>query len=353
MSVSRTPATMTEIAAALGVSSATVSNALSGKGRVSAELTAKIRQATVDLGYVPSQAARTLRTGRTGVIGLVLPDISNPLFPQIAQAIEQAAAAAGYGVLIADSRGEIAQQTAAIGRLIERGVDGIIIVPRRGSRVGEIGTPVAIIDSPSTPGNTVSSDHWDGGVQMGRHLAGLGHCKVLLIAQSSASNVQNDRIGGLKAGLGKNICHETLLVENLEAIKGAGCALGLAAKVADGFTAFAAVYDLLALRALTELQRDGTEVPRQASVSGFDDLVWSSVVTPPITTLRQDLATIAERAVEALSDAITDSETPFGGPAVAKQSVEGVAMTLVVRQSTGQAMEPVVVPVADTREDSR
>ena len=90
MSVGRTPATMTEIAAALGVSSATVSNALSGKGRVSAELSAKIRQAAEELGYVPSHAARALRTGRTGVIGLVLPDISNPLFPQIAQAIEQA-----------------------------------------------------------------------------------------------------------------------------------------------------------------------------------------------------------------------------------------------------------------------
>lgn len=344
---------MTEIAAALGVSSATVSNALSGKGRVSAELTAKIRQATVDLGYVPSQAARALRTGRTGVIGLVLPDISNPLFPQIAQAIEQAAATAGYGVLIADSRGEIAQQTAAIGRLIERGVDGIIIVPRRGSRVGDIGTPVAIIDSPSTPGNTVSSDHWDGGVQMGRHLAGLGHRKVLLIAQSSASNVQNDRIGGLKAGLGQGICHETLWVENIEASQGAGCALGVAAKAADGFTAFAAVYDLLALRALTELQRDGIDVPYQASVSGFDDLVWSSVVTPPITTLRQDLATIAERAVEALGDAIADVETSSGERAVARRNGEAVEMTLVVRQSTGRPMASVVSAIADTREDSR
>lgn len=349
MSVNRPPATMSEIAAALGVSSATVSNALSGKGRVSAELSARIRQATEDLGYVPSQAARALRTGRTGVIGLVLPDISNPLFPQIAQAIERAAAAAGYGVLIADSRGEISQQTAAIGRLIDRGVDGIIVVPRRGSRVGDIGTPVAIIDSPSTPGNTVSSDHWDGGLQMGRHLAGLGHRKALLIAQSNASNVQNDRIGGLKAGLGQGVRCETMWVESLEASQGAGFTLGLAAKVADGFTAFACVYDLLALRALTELQRDGIDVPRQASVSGFDDLVWSPVVMPPITTMRQNLAVIADRAVEALGHAIAGSESPSVDLAIARPDGGRVVMTLVVRQSTG----PVVGAVSATREDSR
>jgi len=344
---------MTEIAAALGVSSATVSNALSGKGRVSVGLSAKIRQAAEELGYVPSHAARALRTGRTGVIGLVLPDISNPLFPQVAQAIEQAAAAAGYGVLIADSRGEIAQQTAAIGRLIERGVDGMIVVPRRGSRIGEIGTPVAIIDSPSTPGNTVSSDHWDGGAQMGRHLAALGHRKVLLIAHSRESNVQNDRISGLKAGLGKDIRCETLWVEDLEILQGAGCALDLAARAADGFTGFAAVYDLLALRALTELQRDGIDVPVQASVSGFDDLVWSSVVMPPITTLRQDLATIAERAVEALGHAIANSESATGGLAAARPNCERVPMTLVARQSTGPAMRSVTTAAKEAREDNR
>lgn len=344
---------MTEIAAALGVSSATVSNALSGKGRVSVELSAKIRQAAEDLGYVPSHAARALRTGRTGVIGLVLPDISNPLFPQIAQAIEQAAASTGFGVLIADSRGEIAQQTAAIGRLIERGVDGMIVVPRRGSRIADIGTPVAIIDSPSTPGNTVSSDHWDGGVQMGRHLASLGHRKVLLIAHSRESNVQNDRIGGLKAGLGRDICCETLWVGDLEASRGVGCTLGVAARAADGFTGFAAVYDLLALRALTELQRDGIDVPLQASVSGFDDLVWSSVVTPPITTLRQDLATIAERAVEALRNAIAESEMSSSEPVTARSNGEGVPMMLVVRQSTGPSMRSVVDGAANSREDGR
>jgi LacI family transcriptional regulator len=344
MNINRPPATMTAIADALGVSAATVSNALSGKGRVSADLAASVRAKAEELGYVPSQAARALRTGRSGVIGLVLPDISNPLFPQIAQAIEHAASAAGFGVLIGDSRGQIAQQTEAIARLIERGVDGLIIVPRRGTRVVDVGAPVAIIDSPSTPGNTVSADHWDGGEQMGRYLASLGHRRVMLIGQSMASNVQVDRLSGVKAGLGPDVQSEMLWVEQLEARIGAGQCLGLSAKVTEGFTAFSASSDLLALRVLTELQRSGIDVPRQASVSGFDDLVWSSVVTPQLTTMRQDLGRIAARAVAALGLAIGEKEGSAAGTSTgatpALSSGERVPMELIVRQSTQAPTSP-------------
>ncbi|SFB18863.1 transcriptional regulator, LacI family [Rhizobium sp. NFR07] len=340
MNINRPLATMTAIAEALGVSAATVSNALSGKGRVSVDLAASIKAKAEEIGYVPSQAAKALRTGRSGVIGLVLPDISNPLFPQIAQAIEHAASAAGYAVLIGDSRGQIARQTEAIARLLERGVDGVIIIPRRGSRVVDIGAPVAIIDSPSTPGNTVSADHWEGGVQMGRYLASLGHRRVLLIGQSTTSNVQVDRLGGLKAGLGPDVRRETLWVERREAEIGAGQCLGLSAKVAEGFTAFAASSDLLALRVLTELQRSGIDVPRQASVSGFDDLVWSSVVTPQLTTMRQDLDLIARNAVAALGIGIGNKDTSVAAAPMAANG-ERIAMQLIVRQSTAA---PVAVP---------
>jgi LacI family transcriptional regulator len=336
MKTVRTGSNMSAIAAALGVSAATVSNALSGKGRVSPELVEKVRAKAAELGYVPSLTARALRTGRTGVLGLVLPDIANPLFPQIAQAIENAAANAGFGVLIADSRGDIGQQTEAINRLLERGVDGMVIVPRRGTRIADVGCPVAVIDTPSTPGNTVSADHWDGGAQMGRHLAALGHRKVLLIGTGSSSNVQNDRIGGLKAGLGAEVECETLWIEKVEALSGKGCPLGLVAKAKAGFTAFAAVSDLSALRALTELQRAGIRVPEMVSVTGFDDLVWSPVVTPALTTMRMDMAQIADLAVAALTGAI---EAAGGIEPEAAEKVSSardrVPMQLIVRQSSG------------------
>jgi LacI family transcriptional regulator len=320
MASSRPATNLSAIAAALGVSAATVSNALSGKGRVSPELVERIRKTASELGYVPSSAGRALRTGRSGVLGLVLPDI----FPQIAQAIEKAAVTAGYGVLIADSRGEIAMQTDAINRLIERGVDGMVIVPRRGTRIADVDCPVAVIDSPSTPGNTVAADHWDGGRQVGEYLAGRD------------SNVQNDRLGGIRDGLGKACVTQTLWVDAIEQAGGAGCRLGLAEKVAEGFTAFAAVSDLHALRVLTELQREGIEVPEEASVTGFDDLIFSAVVTPPLTTMRMDMGRIADLAVGALLRAI-DGAGENGIAVDVTADISKVPMALIMRGSTGKA----------------
>ncbi|MGF0539469.1 LacI family DNA-binding transcriptional regulator [Agrobacterium sp. ES01] len=340
MNSNRTRPNLSQIAGLLGVSTATVSNALSGKGRVSSELADKIRGMAADLGYMPSTAGRALRTGRSRVLGLVLPDIANPLFPQIAQAIENAASKAGYGILIADSRGDVSMQTEAISRLLERGVDGIVIVPRRGTRIADIGSPVAVIDSPSTPGNTVSADHWQGGQLIADHLIALGHRKLLILGNNPDSNVQNDRIGGLKSRLPADVHCEVLWIEKQERCHGTGCALGLQQKVEEGFTAFAAVSDLHALRALTELQRAGIRVPEQVSVTGFDDLIWSTVVTPALTTIHMDMPLIAEIAIDALVSVIErDSGDSEAGteqpPNSASATRQQVPMSLIVRQTSG------------------
>ncbi len=346
MAIARPGSSLASIAEALGVSVATVSNALSGKGRVSPELIERVRSKATELGYVPSQAGRALRTGRTGVLGLVLPDIANPLFPQIAQAIDFAASEAGYGVLIADSRGDVAMQTEAINRLIERGVDGIVIVPRRGTRIADVGCPIAVIDSPSTPGNTVSADHWQGGQILVDHLAALGHRRFLLIGNNPASIVQNDRIGGMKSRVPAGGSAEVIWIEKLEERNGKGCMLGLSDMVAGGVTAIASVSDLHALRALTELQRAGVKVPEDVSVAGFDDLVWSSVVTPSLTSIRMDMATIADIAVGALARAILGEPTTASSPdtmngSVVSADIKKVPMQLVMRQTTAPVEERV------------
>jgi LacI family transcriptional regulator len=329
---------LARIADTLGVSIASVSNALSGKGRVSPELAQRIRTLADELGYVPSVAGRALRTGRSGVLGLVLPDIANPLFPQIAQAIERAASLKGYGVLIGDSRGETEAQAAAIARLTERGVDGLVVIPRRGTSVSGVTCPVAVIDSPSTPGNTVAADHLDGGRQMGAHLAALGHRQVAILAGSPLSNVQADRVAGLKQGLGAQAVVEVVWLDGPDTQGETGALLGLGARIAQGTTAIAALSDLIALRALTELQGAGITVPDHVTVTGFDDLIWSSVVTPSLTTMRMDMARIAAIAVASLTEAIVaTSDTPTSAFGTLVSNQPSVPMTLVVRQSCGPA----------------
>lgn len=318
------------LAQEFGVSSATVSNALSGKGRVSADLARRIRDRAREMGYAPSSPARALRTGRTGVIGLVLADLSNPLFPRFARAVDAAAERAGYGVLIADSHGDVGAQTAALRRLVRRGADGIVVIPRRGTRVLELDVPLAVIDAPSTPGNTVCADHRGGGAALAAHLLDLGHRRLALIGANRDSNVQRERMGGMRA---------TLLAAGAEPreIWLEDGAPDFPALARAGVTAFLATSDLHALTVLTALQRAGLAVPAQASVAGFDDLAFAAAVSPALTTMAQDFEAVAEGAVAALSARLTGAPPP---PEAA------VPMTLIARESTGTA--PAAAPPPTT-----
>ncbi|APZ52850.1 LacI family DNA-binding transcriptional regulator [Salipiger abyssi] len=279
-----------DIARAMGVSKATVSNALSGKGRVSEALKARIRDEAARLGYAPSVQARALRTGRSGVIGLVLPDIANPLFPALAQSIEAAAQARGLGVLIADSRGTREAQDKALRRLLRQGADGLVVVPRRGTKLPELAVPVAVIDAASTPGNTISADHRQGGALIAEHLRSFGHKNILIVGQSRSSRVQTDRVAGMRAALDSDMRARVLWLE--EAPLPAPRDI-----LAQGFTALAATSDLIALPLLTRLQAAGLKVPQEIAVTGFDNHAFSALVAPGLTTVAQNLGTIAEGAL--------------------------------------------------------
>ncbi|WP_367717876.1 LacI family DNA-binding transcriptional regulator [Nitratireductor sp. GISD-1A_MAKvit] len=332
-------ANLSDIAKALGVSVATVSNAMSGKGRVSKELGRAIREKAKELGYVPSLAGRALSTGRSHVLGLVLADIGHPLFPQFAQAIEHAASEEGYGVLIGDSRGDAEAQSRAINRLIERGADGIVVVPRHGTRIGDIGRPVAVIDSPSTPGNTVAADHHSGGLEMGRHLVGLGHRSLAIIGLHPDSNVQKDRIAGIREAFASWGEIRLIWISEMERSHGSGCPLGLVRLVEEGVTAFAAVSDLHALRAITELQQGGVSIPGDVSVTGFDDLIWAGVIAPSLTTMRMDMERIAEIAIaDLISQIEQDDGRAMRSDLSASPDQRCVPMELVIRQSSGPVL---------------
>ncbi|MEL6680245.1 MAG: LacI family DNA-binding transcriptional regulator [Pseudomonadota bacterium] len=309
--------TLKDIALDLGVSTATVSNALRGTGRVSPELRARIRERAERAGYRAHQPARALRTGRTGMIGLVVPDLANPLFPKIAQAVEVAATAAGFGVLIADSRGDTAAQTAALNRLVFLGAEGIVVVPRRGTIVREMPCPLSVIDTPSSPINTASADHWQGGQRAAEALVALGHRRLLLIGGHRDSTVQNDRIGGMRSAVPPDVTAATHWMQDGDP--------KVVRRVRDGVTGIIATFDLAALKAMTDLQRAGFTVPRDASVIGFDNMLAGSVVMPGLTTLAADARQIAEAAVAALSLQIEGQAPP---------EPVAVPMALIERGST-------------------
>jgi LacI family transcriptional regulator len=308
---------MSDLARRLGVSVATVSNALSGKGRVSPELAETIRRTAERAGYVPSHAGRALRTGKTGTIGLIVPDLSNPLFPTFAQAIERAAKRRGYAVLLADSLDDAAQQAKEISTLLARGADALIIIPRRGTQIDHIPVPLALLDSLATAGNTVASDHRGGGILIGQHLREQGHRTVLILAGNETSTVAGERVAGLREGLGPDVKITTL--HSLASLQ-AGLEQGHKFEPGSA-TAIACAYDTLALGVLSALAQRGIKVPEDVSVTGFDDLIWGQISHPPLTTVRQNFNEIAEIAIGFVTGEIDRGQL--------------VPVEMVMRSSTG------------------
>lgn len=313
-----------EIADDIGVSTATVSNALTGKGRVSEQLVARIQARAEELGYRPSIAARALKTGHTGILGLVMPDLTNPLFPRIAQTLSIAAEKHGLGVLIADSRGSPEEQKEAFKRLLDRGVDGLLVVPQKGTTPEPMPVPVVIVNTASDPMNSVSADHAGGGALVARHIADIGHRHVVIVGGDRVSDVQRDRMAGMTKALPSDV--------KVHGVWGDAGIADAVAQVQAGATAIMTTSDLIALQVRSELMRAQISVPDQVSLTGFDDMSFAPIMHPALTTVAQNVGEIARRALEIMAGKIR-GETPA-------QEGETVPMRLVVRQSTSIPNQP-------------
>ena len=307
-----------DIAADIGVTAATVSNALNGKGRVSEVLATRIRARAEELGYRPSSAAVALKSGRSHVLGLVMPDLTNPLFPHIAQAISLAADQQGFATLIADSRGSANEQSLAIMRLVSRGVDGILVVPQRGTSPTAPSTPMAVINTASDPNNAVSGDHHGGGAQVAHHIIDLGHRNILIIGADAVSEVQQERIAGMTSRFPSDTTFDVLWGK-----RGINAA---ADYVRAGTTAILTTSDLIAIGVHSVLTRAGLSVPEDVSLTGFDDMAFSRMMNPPLTTVAQDVDTLAICVLDIITAQIEGRTSPHFGSTV--------PMDLIFRQST-------------------
>jgi LacI family transcriptional regulator len=316
-------ANIKQIATDMSVSVATVSNALTGKGRVSSEMVERIRQRASDLGYRPSLAGRALRSGQSGILGLVMPDLTNPLFPRIAQNLSLIADDRQLGILIADSRGNPGEQMQAIERLLDRGVDGLLIVPQKGTAPGMQRVPTVIINTPSDPDNTVSADHAGGGRLIAEHIVELGHRHVVLLGGDPVSEVQRDRVHGMRSAFSDSgTVQEYWADDGIER---------LAPAIEKGATAIMTTSDLLALRVHSHLTRCGIVVPRDVSLTGFDDLPFATAMHPKLTTVAQDVEQIASLAIERLIQAIQNTR--------ALEKIATIPMRLVTRNSTALTIQ--------------
>lgn len=314
---------MQDIADVLGVSRATVSNALLGKGRVSERIARQVREKAAEMDYAPSGFGRALRTGRSQQVGLILPDFRMPLFAEFARAFAMAARARGLILTVANSLGDLDTQRSNITELAARGMDALLIVPMRGSKLEglRLAAPLIVIDAETNPINAVSSDHRAGGQLIAGHLAGLGHRDVLIL-NAGGSGAAASRVNDLRSAS----IDETLRAFGVRTqIASLPVHFDAARDFVMGWqpgrvTAIAATYDQLAVGAIMALNERGIAVPGAVSVAGFDDTVWGRITSPTLTTVRQDLTQVAELA---LARAMGEQGDP-----------ELVPVSLVARAST-------------------
>lgn len=289
------PTTLKQIAEATGVHTSTVSRALDPQKRhmVASDVAERINRLARSLGYQPNRLAASLRTGRSHLVGVILPDIANPVFAPILGGITEALAAEGYAPIVADVGNDASRQIAFIDNLINQRVDGLVLatVSRNDDVVGHClkrGVPVVLVNRFEFRGrvSSVVSDDELGMRLAVDHLVALGHRRIGHICgplTTSTGTLRRD--GFTKAMTRHGLAVHVAEAERYSRAAGAAPATTLINSVA-GLTAIVAANDLLALGALDALGQLGLRCPQDISLVGHNDMPLVDLVSPPLTTVR-------------------------------------------------------------------
>ena len=330
--------TLKDVADAAGVSTATVSRVLSGRRRVNEDVAATVRAASDRLGYRPHAVARSLRMQSTGTVGMVVPRISNPFFPSIVEAVERELAEDGLQLLLCDSQGSLQQEAARISALLDRRVDGMLLLPceTAGSDSAVAAAadvvPVVLIDR-STSGSAdvtdyVGTDDGLGMRQLFAHLRSRGARSFAFVSaddRTSSALARSLSYGTGAAELDGASVRRTLLGEfSFEWGREAAQRLLADGPLPDAVLCGA---DIIALGLLSALHEAGVVVPDDVLVTGYDDIGFAALSNPALTTVRQPVEQLGREAVTLLRARLVDAGAPR------RRTV--LEPTLVVRRSTG------------------
>jgi DNA-binding LacI/PurR family transcriptional regulator len=337
-SESRSPRpTLADVAAKAGVSRATASRALAGDARISAPTRAEVRRAADELGYVPNLAARSLRARHTRALGLLLPELSDPVHGQVAAGFELEAAAAGYTVIIVAARNDVGEERRALRAFIERSTDGICVASsaidpaEARHRVGRI--PLSLIQPDHLgllrgPGEllpgTIQTDDDSGVRQAIGHLVDSGRRDLAYLGSGDRATNEKRRTTAEKIVdelVGRRLrtyqlgADAWLWPDDIAAVLGP-----------EPPEAVLCYDDKTALALLSGLRRRGIVVPDDVAVVGFDGIPFAALANPSLSTVATPTAQMGKLGARALLTAITAGLAP--SPAV-------LPVRLVVRESSG------------------
>jgi LacI family transcriptional regulator/LacI family repressor for deo operon, udp, cdd, tsx, nupC, and nupG len=330
-------ASLQDVARRAKVSIATVSRVLNHSDKVVPDTRAVVEQALRDLGYRPSRVARRLRmnSGRAHLVGLIIPDIQNPFYAEIARGVEDAAYAAQYALLLCNSDENREKEKFYLNVMRDESVDGIVLPPfdEADAAVIELvktGLPVVCVDRclAKVATDLVEIDNYRGAFEGVTHLIARGHRRIGLIeGRSQVSTSRERRRGYLDAlaAAGLPVRQELIRAGDFKQESGR-VAAGELLDQRKPPTALFVCNNLMTVGALAAVHQRGLSVPKDVAVVGFDDLPWAEALDPPLTVVRQPAYEVGKQAMELLLKRIMEPSRP---PVTMRLSPE-----LVIRRST-------------------
>lgn len=309
--------TIYDVARLAGVSTATVSRYVNRSSAVRPATAARIEAAIAETGYVPSRAASSLTTKRSGLVGFLTSDLTNPFTSELAHAMTDEAGRTGLSLLSAVTFGLDERFEQLAGELRRHQVDGIVATPPGSPRVVETlravaasGVPVVTvgITVPESPVDFVSVDTYAGARDAMHHLLDLGHRRIALLTGTPHHEIAASRFRGYADALaeaGVEVSEELVYEGTTDADFGFE-AMHEIAETSPAPTAIFAINDLIALGVLQACHHLGIRVPEQLSVVGFDDIWFAGHSSPPLTTVAQPRSRLGTEAIRLLIERMTD-----------------------------------------------
>jgi LacI family transcriptional regulator len=329
--------TIIDIAERAEVSKSTVSLVISGSPLVKEETRRRVRAVIDELGYVYNRGAANLRTARSDIVGMVINDLTNPFFAELAVGIEGALHGSDYIPVIANTGENLVRQAQVFRTMREHNAAGVILCPAGGTdaaalaEIASVGIPIvlAMRRVPGAQVSVVAPNNRDGAMRAVEHLVRLGHRRLAFMGGVAAMSAFGERSGGFAEGVERAglALPPDYLIEAPPTKAGGAAAMNRALSLPLKPTAALCFNDIVAIGAVHALSRHGLKAGEDFAVIGFDDIAEAAQMAPPLTTVAVDAAGLGERAARMLLRQI-DS----GAPRV--ETYIGEAR-LIVRESCG------------------
>ncbi|OLC61175.1 MAG: hypothetical protein AUH89_02930 [Ktedonobacter sp. 13_1_40CM_4_52_4] len=312
--------TIRDVASRAEVSIATVSRVVNGNRPVHPDIRERVLKAVEELDYRPNFLARGLRQSNTCMIGLIIPDNSNPFYAELARAIEDAGFAAGYSVILCNSDLSEEKQLAYVDVLLSHKVDGVILIHQTSTplktleRILAENVPAVLANSdiPLPTLDQVLVEEHQGGYLAGQYLVSLNHRRIGCITISPPHSYIAKRIVGFRHALaeaGIELTTESFAMGNGRYESGYQAMQELLQRCPD-LTAVFVFNDLMALGAINALHAQGIRVPEDISIIGYENIFYASAFEPGLTTIAQPIAAIGQECITRLLERIQQPEKP-------------------------------------------